>query len=217
MATAARIPIRTKQPARPQSQVDGLKGGRVYLHEIRVGQMFLLSDDTRVIGEVLHHGVGSVTVKYSKGDRTATFTDKAGAKVSVSMTVAPVETWSPNTIVTAIKADDGERRPLSLRASAQQSELEAYYEEARTMAAKKEAKKGKIRSKAEKSAGNSCGCGCGKMVTRSFAQGHDSKFYSQLKKVAKGESKFGDLPAVVQKAVGGTIEGAKAAIRAHEK
>lgn len=46
-----------------------------------------------------------------------------------------------------------------------------------------------------------CGCGCGEQVARRFKMGHDSKFYSGLRKVDKGEMKFGELPPIVQKAV----------------
>lgn len=46
-----------------------------------------------------------------------------------------------------------------------------------------------------------CGCGCGEQVARRFKMGHDSKFYSGLRKVDKGEMKFNELPGIVQKTV----------------
>lgn len=61
---------------------------------------------------------------------------------------------------------------------------------------------------------NPCGDGCGEMVKGRFKQGHDSKFYSMLKKLVAGDMKFTDLPQIMRSTVKST-EGAKALIAAH--
>lgn len=61
---------------------------------------------------------------------------------------------------------------------------------------------------------NPCGDGCGEMVKGRFKQGHDSKFYSMLKKVIAGDMKFNDLPQIMRSAVKST-EGAKQLVAAH--
>lgn len=43
-----------------------------------------------------------------------------------------------------------------------------------------------------------CACGCGEMVARTFRMGHDSKYYSMLKAVARRKKQFSELPALIQ-------------------
>jgi len=61
---------------------------------------------------------------------------------------------------------------------------------------------------------NACGCGCGEQVSGQFRQGHDSKFYSMLRKVCRGEMAFNSLPPQVQKTVG-TVEAARKLLASH--
>lgn len=54
---------------------------------------------------------------------------------------------------------------------------------------------GKSKAKASAEADNKCGCGCGTMVRRTFAQGHDARFYGWAKKVVSGDLDPKDLNA----------------------
>lgn len=63
--------------------------------------------------------------------------------------------------------------------------------------------KGKTKDKPEtdtKSAPkiNDCRCGCGRKTGNLFAQGHDAKVYSILRKVAAGEAEESAIPEAVR-------------------
>lgn len=45
-----------------------------------------------------------------------------------------------------------------------------------------------------------CACGCSKPTAWTFAQGHDAKAHSVLRKVERGELKFKDLPPTLRTA-----------------
>jgi hypothetical protein len=47
---------------------------------------------------------------------------------------------------------------------------------------------------------SACGCGCGAQVPGTFKMGHDAKLHSMLLKTERGQIKFSELPASVQKA-----------------
>lgn len=46
---------------------------------------------------------------------------------------------------------------------------------------------------------NPCLCGCGEMVAGRFRMGHDSRYYSILKKVVAGKMKFGEMSEYMRK------------------
>lgn len=47
---------------------------------------------------------------------------------------------------------------------------------------------------------SACGCGCGAQVPGTFKMGHDAKLHSMLLKTGRGQMKYSELPASVQKA-----------------
>lgn len=133
--------------------------------------------------------------------QTREFTERSGA-VRVFKAPSVLETdWSPGTLV--IKTGTGEGEPIvgkmNFNPAAVQPEVLSKED---TVATKAKAKaKGNGKAKAvKKEPENKCGCGCGTMVMRTFAQGHDARFYGWAKKIAAGTLDPKDLPNAAAKA-----------------
>lgn len=149
--------------------------------------------------------------------------DKTGKVRSMTPPNVTDTDWSPGTLVIktgtnedvkeAIEAKTRKGEPVKQSMSFKPADFQPESKEdtvAKTKANGK-AKKAKVAAEAE----NKCGCGCGTMVRRTFAQGHDARFYGWAKKVVSGDLDPKDLPNATAKAQLKDKGAAKRVLAAH--
>lgn len=149
--------------------------------------------------------------------------DKAKA---VKMMVLDTD-WSPGTLVIPTGVNEAIREKheskgepivgkMSFNPSAFQPEVLSKED---TVASKAKTSKGngKAKARTKKEPENKCGCGCGTMVMRTFAQGHDARFYGWAKKVVSGDLDPKDLPNATAKAALRDKGAARKVLAAHGK
>lgn len=188
-----------------------------------------------ICGTVIRHGPGTCAVLLDHAEKERSFTTKEG-QVVVLVQSGGIVYWSPGT---AVKPMPGERDITRWTTkggtgvgltdeAASQDELE----EREHMATKERhaalpidgatttttTAKAKTVSTAPKVPKvpkqlNACKDGCGEMVTGRFRQGHDARYYSILKKVAKGEMKLSEMPRLMQQEAK-TLDEVKAILKA---
>lgn len=197
--------------------IDGVR--EVPLRVLAPGQRFalVLSATTpephkRITGTVVRQTSCSILVDLDAGQGGKggfSFQSPDGETITIGGGGSSRTTWSPDTAVLVLKK--GEQNTMVTERVAQlpigKKSVPAPGKKAVAKAAVQKV------AKAPKTL-NPCGCGCGDRVSGRFRQGHDSKFYSMLKKVIKGELGFDKLPKLVQATVG-NVNGAKKLVAAH--
>jgi hypothetical protein len=196
--------------------IDGVR--EVPLRVLAPGQRFalVLSATTpephkRINGTVVRQTACSIVVDLDEGQGRGgfSFTSPDGEVITIGGGGNRRTTWSPDTAV-LILPKEGESKMAQERVAALPIGRKSVPAPGKKAVAKTTVQKVAKQPKTL----NPCGCGCGDKVAGRFRQGHDSKFYSMLKKVIKGELGFDKLPKLVQNTVG-NVAGAKKLVAAH--
>jgi len=164
----------------------------------------------RINGTVVRQTACSIVVDLDEGQGRGgfSFTSPDGEVITIGGGGNRRTTWSPDTAVLILPK--GETNMTAERVAQLPIGKKTVAAPGKKAVAKTAVQKV---AKAPKQL-NPCGCGCGDKVAGRFRQGHDSKFYSMLKKVIKGELGFDKLPKLVQNTVG-NVAGAKKLVAAH--
>lgn len=201
--------------------IDGVR--EVPLRVLAPGQRFalVLSATTpephkRITGTVVRQTACSIAVDLDEGQGGKggfSFTSPQGEVITIGGGGRSRTTWSPDTAVLILPK--GGTQTMTNERVAGLPGIGKTSTKQVAAPGKKKAVSAPVQkvAKAPKQL-NPCGCGCGDKVAGRFRQGHDSKFYSMLKKVIKGELDFGKLPKLVQATVG-NVNGAKKLVAAH--
>lgn len=167
---------------------------------LEVGRRFRLHLDLAagrpVTGTVLDKSSGSVTVGLDQTTQR-TFTTQDGSEVKFKQ-YGGLAHWALSTLVEKldeVRQIRAERQEGEDMAAGQAVALPGVGGSAARKAAKVTRLKvaGKAKPAKSKAKDNPCKCGCGEKVAGNFKMGHDGRFYSQVKKVARGEIAFNAL------------------------
>lgn len=215
----------------------------IRLGMLQVGERFWLVWDSAagtggITGAVIRQpkGGGYTQVRLDKEtEEVVDFTDSEGRHFHFGARKGNVTNWSAGTLVVRLTGQEeeilevlmdakGTENAVSLKGGTKKSTAQAAAEAKAKAAAAKggngaapakaEAKEAKPKREKVEREPHDCGCGCGEQVKATFKPGHDSKFYSMLKKVHRNEMAFKDLPAIVRKEVKDAA-GIKAKLEAH--
>jgi hypothetical protein len=194
--------------------IDGVR--EVPVGVLAPGQRFdlVLSATTgkRIRGTVIGRRAQSVAVELDEGRGARSFTTAEGETIQLGGEKARTA-WSPDTPVLIISK--GETKMVEKAVALPgigTAKVAAKAAKARAKAKHKPARAAK-RARTPKAL-NSCLCGCGEQVSGRFRQGHDSRYYSLIKKVSRKELGFDKLPRAMREALGG-MAGVMTALKAH--
>lgn len=188
--------------------IDGVR--EVPLSVLGNGQRFYLvlqlpDGNKKIPGRVIYRTAGSVLVEV-EGKGTHSFTTAEGETITFGAGMQR-QHWSLNApvLVRGPESDD-EGDEMATQTAERTVALPGV--PAKKAAAPKAAAAAVKTPKAPKQL-NPCGCGCGDKVAGRFRQGHDSRYYSLLKKVVRKELEFNKLPKLMQQTVGTAANAAK--------
>jgi hypothetical protein len=187
--------------------IDGVR--EIPLRCLAPGQEFELvlsaTSGRRIRGKLLRHGFASIDVEYDGGKGGTSFVTAEGESITFGGGRTRTS-WSPDTPVLLFKGET--------HMTAEAAGLPGITKTAKAKVAAKPVAKAKAKvAKAPKTL-NPCLCGCGEKVTGRFRMGHDSRYYSLIKKVLRGELGFEKLPALMRNSLV-NVAGCKKAAAAH--
>lgn len=115
-------------------------------------------------------------------------------------------------IEVTVKGDGSAKKAAPAPKSEKKEEEKEMAVATKKAVAKKAAAPKAAKAKTEKVL-NECLCGCGGMTGGNFAPGHDARVHGWGKKIARGDMKFSEIPAIAQKFLKdhGTVQGKKVA------